>query len=153
QTISATATGDADLVGAESISERGFCLASALKPTTADLKVTAGNGTGNFTANVTGLTFGADYHMRAYVISNGVTYYGNDVKFTASVPIEIIKNGDFTLPDDNVKYLTLNSVPEWHTDDPSQDLTGREYDAWKNSGCAYINDWANFYQVVGDVPS
>jgi hypothetical protein len=151
---SAHASGDVDLAGVEDITERGFCWATTEKPTVTNDKTTApGTGRGNFTADITGLTAGALYYVRAYVINNGQTFYGNQVKFTASVPVELIKNGDFTLPDDNVKYLTLNSVPEWHTDDPSMDLTGREYDAWKNSGCAYINDWANFYQVVGDVPA
>ena len=151
---SATATGDVDLAGVEDITERGFAWATTEKPAVTNNKATAaGTGRGNFTAALTGLTAGELYYVRAYVVNGGQTYYGNQVKFTASVPVELIANGDFKLPDDNVKYLTLNSVPDWHTDDPSMDLTGREYDAWKNSGCAYINDWANFYQVVGDVPS
>ena len=151
--VSATATGDVDVVGAESISERGFFWASTPKPTMANSKITAGTGKGNFTAAITGLSVGADYYLRSYVINNGETFYGNEVKFTASAPVELIINGNFKLPDDNVKYTNLNEIPNWKTDDASPDLTGREYDPWRNTGCAYINDFANFYQVVGDVPA
>jgi hypothetical protein len=154
--ISATGAGDVDLVGVESMTERGICWNSdsTQKPTIDNNKAIAnGTGRGHFDAQLMGLVSGTDYYARAYVINNGQAYYGNEVKFTASVPVELISNGDFKLPDDNVKYLNLNEIPNWKTDDTSQDLTGREYDPWRNTGCAYINDWANFYQVVADVPA
>lgn len=152
--ISATASGDCDLVGAKAITERGICWNTTQLPTTDNNKAVApGADTGHFTADITGLTSGVDYYVRAYVINNGEIHYGNEVKFAASTPIELIINGDFKLPDDHIKYTNLNDIPNWKTDDASQDLTGREYDQWRNTGCAYINDWANFYQEVGNVPT
>ena len=152
-TITVTASGDADVVGQE-IVERGVVWASTPKPTTENNKITMGTGPGNFSGEITGLPYADTFYVRAYVISNNTTYYGKDVQFQAVLPpVELIKNGDFKLPDDNVKYTSLNSIPNWNTDDPSQDLTGREYDPWRNTGSAYINDWANFYQAVEDVPT
>jgi hypothetical protein len=156
--MSATGGGDVDLVGTKSISERGICWSSdsTSKPTIENKKViAAGNDTGHFTAQITGLASGIVYFARAYVINEGKPYYGNEIKFTASLPIELISNGDFTLPNDNVKYLNLNDIPDWKTDDTTTDglFTGREYDPWRHSGCAYIVDWASFYQVVADVPT
>jgi hypothetical protein len=151
--VTATAGGDADYVGTGPITERGICWATSARPTTADSKATAGSGAGQFSANLMDLVYATTYHARAYVISDGKTYYGNDIEFQAVLaPVELIKNGDFKLPDDGVKYTNLNSIPNWKTDDASQDLTGREFDPYRNTGCAYLNDWANFYQVLEDVP-
>jgi hypothetical protein len=152
--VTASGGGDIEVVGAESISERGLVWSTSSKPTTADSKASAGTGKGNFTANLSGLGFGTTYYVRAYVINNGQTFYGNEKKFIASVPVELIVNGDFKLPDDGVKYASINSIPGWKTDEADPGFTGREYDYWRNSGSAYIYDWAKpIYQVVGEVPA
>src|SRR5438105_15470495 len=66
---SATAGGDVDLVGVESLTERGVVWAPIPKPTTANKKAIAtGSGIGNFSAKLTDLTSGAVYYVRAYVI-------------------------------------------------------------------------------------
>jgi hypothetical protein len=152
-TISATAGGDADLVGDESITERGVCWATTPKPTTTNNKTTAGTGTGNFSANLTGLTFGAIYYLRAYVISNGKAYYGNEVKFTASVPVQLIKNGDFELPIDPGISL-INSLPNWKTYETDAGIIGRGTDS--RNPTQYVWTYSaskSFFQVVGTVPA
>ena len=150
--ISVTAEGDADVVGAESITERGVVLGPTSKPTTSDNKITAGSGTGNFKANVTGLTYAAVYHVRAYVISNGQTYYGNDVNFLASAPIEIIKNGDFTdaTPAD---APTIGQMAFWKTDEVDDGTVLGRYDAGGSYGwVAWTWHLAKgIYQTVGTV--
>lgn len=154
-TVSATAGGDADFVGSESITERGFCWALTTKPTTANNKATAtGTGTGNFSINLSGLTFGAIYYVRAYVISNGKTYYGNEVKFTASVPVELIQNGDFSLPNDP-GVGQINSLPNWKTDETGPNLGRGKDNNWDPSNYIFwTNDWSKgIYQVVGTVPA
>ncbi|KIC94333.1 hypothetical protein [Flavihumibacter solisilvae] len=150
----AKAIGDVDLVGVEDITERGFVWATSAMPTTANEKVAAGSGKGNFSGQVTGLTSGNTYYLRAYVINQGEVYYGNQVQFDASTPLELIINGDFALPDDGVKYNLITDIPNWKSDETSEGLNGREYDYWRGSGAAYVNDWGkSIYQVVGDVPS
>jgi hypothetical protein len=152
-TISGKAEGDADLAGSELITERGFCWATTAKPTTEGSKVTAGTSTGNFTANLTDLTYADIYYVRAYAISNGKTYYGNDVKFLASVPIELIKNGDFSTPATGVSHV--GDFTDWKTDETDNTIIGGDNRAYKgHSGFAWTWDWAKgFYQTVGDVPS
>src|SRR5262245_23568823 len=94
--VTATAVSDVDIVGVGPITERGVCWSTNAKPTTADSKSSAGAGTGQYGADITDLVYATDYHIRAYVISDGITYYGNDVAFKAVLaPVEIIKNGDF----------------------------------------------------------
>ena len=56
----------------------------ALNPTTADSKTTDGavSATGAFTSDITGLTPGTLYHVRAYATNTAGTAYGDDVTFT-----------------------------------------------------------------------
>ncbi len=80
----ATAGGNITNAGTPSYTERGVCYAVTANPTTANTKVAvAGTGTGDFTANLTGLTAGAKYYVRAYAVYSGGTVYGNEVSFTA----------------------------------------------------------------------
>src|ERR1700730_401200 len=153
--VAATSGGDVDLVGVESISERGVVYATTPKPTTANSKgIATGSGKGNFVAALKGLTFGAVYYVRAYVINNGQTYYGNEVKFTASVPIQLIKNGDFSLPNDP-NVVDINSLPNWKTDETGTNLGRAKDNNWNPSNYIFwTNDWSKgIYQLVGKVPS
>jgi len=70
--------------GGAAINIRGICWAATTNPTLSDSKATNGSGTGSFTANITGLTPGSSYHVRAYATNSIGTSYGNDVPFTAS---------------------------------------------------------------------
>lgn len=154
-TVSAQAAGDVDFAGKEDITERGIVWAATPNPSMESNKVVStGTGSGNFTADISGLTMATDYYVKAYVVSNGQIYYGNEVKFTASAPVQLIKNGDFTLPDDGIKHNPITAIPEWKTDDTVKNRTGRGYDYWKKSGVGIVNDFAKpIYQVVGTVPA
>lgn len=152
--ILAKASGDVDFVGAENITERGFCWASTSDPTTSNSKIiSSGVTSGNFTADLTGLTFATTYYVKSYVISNGITYYGNEVKFLASVPVELIKNGNFELPADPAVVL-VNEVPDWKTDETDAGLIGRGTDSRNPTNYFWTYSTSkSFYQVVGTVPS
>lgn len=152
--VSATGAGDCDLVGVEAISERGVCWGTNPKPTIADNKSTAeGTGRGHFSADITGLTSGVDYYARAYVINNGQEYYGNEVQFTASTPVELIQNGDFELPAD-AGVTDVNAIENWKTDETNTGVIGRGSD--DRNPTKYIWTYStsrSFYQLVGTVPS
>lgn len=66
------------------VSERGFVYSTSPQPTTADTKVTAGSGTGIYTASLSGLLSSTLYHYRAYAINAIGTGYGDDVIFTTT---------------------------------------------------------------------
>jgi uncharacterized protein (TIGR02145 family) len=58
-----------------------------VNPTTGGPKVSSGTGSGAFTSNLTGLTSGVLYHIRAYATNSAGTAYGTDLTFTtASLP-------------------------------------------------------------------
>lgn len=68
--------------GGGTVSTRGICWSTSSNPTTSDSKDAAGSGTGSFTANLTGLSKGTTYHVRAYATNQAGTSYGADETFT-----------------------------------------------------------------------
>lgn len=152
--VSAIGGGDVDLVGVQAITERGICWDVNPKPTIDKNKAVAeGNSTGHFTGEITGLTAGTDYFGRAYVVNKGETYYGNEVKFTASTPVELIANGDFELPADP-GVTDINALPNWKTDETNTGIIGRGSDDRNPSQYAWTySSSQSFYQEAGTVPS
>ncbi len=70
--------------GGATISDKGVCWATTLNPVITDTKASSGTGTGTFVTNITGLTAGVTYHVRAYATNSAGTAYGNDIVFTAT---------------------------------------------------------------------
>jgi uncharacterized protein (TIGR02145 family) len=83
QTI-ATAGGNVTDDGGEEVTTRGTCWGTSQNPTTNSGKTSDGKGTGNFTSNITGLTPGTNYYVRAYAINSVGTAYGNEVSFSTN---------------------------------------------------------------------
>jgi uncharacterized protein (TIGR02145 family) len=81
---SAVSGGNITLDGGAAVTARGVCWATNENPTISNSKTSNGSGTGGFTSNITGLTPGTSYHVRAYATNSVGTAYGNDVQFTAS---------------------------------------------------------------------
>ncbi len=82
----ASSGGDVYSDGASAVTERGICWGTSPNPTTANNKTINGSGMGSFTSNLTGLSAGVTYYVRAYA-KNGVgTGYGNQQQFTTLAP-------------------------------------------------------------------
>jgi hypothetical protein len=79
---SRTGSGSVTNAGGSPVSARGLCYATVQQPTLANSVASAGSGTGNFSANLTGLTPGTLYYVRAYATNAAGTSYGNQVSFT-----------------------------------------------------------------------
>jgi hypothetical protein len=60
--------------GGGSITSRGFCVSTSPLPTIANITVTAGSGSGNYWAPITGLAPGT-YYIRSFAVKKGVVYY------------------------------------------------------------------------------
>ncbi len=68
--------------GGATVTARGVCWSDSSNPTTADSHTFDGQGTGSFNSDITGLTPGATYHVRAYAANANGTAYGKDLTFT-----------------------------------------------------------------------
>jgi hypothetical protein len=70
--------------GNTEVTENGVCYSLNENPTTSDIKVSIGTGTGVFSKTVTGLIAGTKYYVRAYAINSKGTAYGALVFFTTT---------------------------------------------------------------------
>ena len=77
----ATLKGNITSTGDPSYNERGFVYGTMHNPTVdSDTKVTvSGTGTGEYNANVSGLSMGVIYYVRAYATNEKATSYGEEV--------------------------------------------------------------------------
>lgn len=81
-TNSAQCGGEVTDDGGAEVTERGICWGTNENLTLSDSHITAGTGTGAFTAMMNGLEANTTYHVRAYAINEKGTAYGLDRKFT-----------------------------------------------------------------------
>jgi uncharacterized protein (TIGR02145 family) len=77
----ATSGGNITSDGGASVTVRGVCWNTSANPTIANSKTTDAIGTGSFTSNISGLTLGTTYYLRAYATNNVGTAYGNEITF------------------------------------------------------------------------
>ena len=90
--------------GGATVTARGVCWSTNETPTIADNKTTDGSGTGEFSSNLSGLTPGTTYYVRAYATNSNGTGYGNAISFKTEIAII---TGSFTDPRDGNVYKTV----------------------------------------------
>ena len=115
ETTSVTCGGDVTSDGNAPVTERGVCWSTNNNPTISDNYTIDGNGTGTFTSNITGLTGGTTYYVRAFATNSMGTSYGGEVTFTTDVPLNMgfdedgASTGLFSVSDTNqVKFSKGN---------------------------------------------
>jgi hypothetical protein len=72
--------------GGAPVTARGVCFATTQNPTISNTKTSDGTGSGSFTSNLTSLTSGTVYYVRAYATNSAGTAYGNQVSFSTTAP-------------------------------------------------------------------
>ncbi len=93
----ATSGGNITGDGGSEITGRGVCWSTAQNPTTADNLTDEGTGTGIFVSDITGLSPGTTYYIRAYAINSAGTGYGNQVTFnTSGILVPALTTADVT---------------------------------------------------------
>ena len=95
---STTATGGGEVTadGGSTILSRGVCWSTGSDPTISDSKVAIGTGSGTFTGNITGLSPGTTYYIRAYATNNIGTGYSSASTFSALAVTPLLTTLDAT---------------------------------------------------------
>ncbi|MBK8884017.1 MAG: hypothetical protein IPN67_17065 [Bacteroidales bacterium] len=155
----ATSGGNIADDGGGIITERGLCYSTGnYSPTTDDNKIICGNGTGNFSAELTGLNMLSTYLIRAYAINSEGTSYGNQVIFKTVNYICSGSGWDGATGYDSTKagihpiLSTNNIIPvEWQPSSPElTELIACDITNYiLLQSCLYANGWTvNRYRVL-----
>ena len=141
-----TATGGGNVLtdNGSSVTDRGICWTTHGNPVITDSHTHDGTGTGIFASDITGLSAGTAYWVRAYAINGNGTAYGLNVYFVASTAAKTLPSVTTGAISDIVNYAAIGSgnVTATGNDPP---VTARGL-CWSTS----INpDLTNFYSVEG----
>ena len=82
-TTTATSGGTVSSDGGGAVTARGVVFGTAPLPSLADASTEDGEGVGAFVSEITGLTPGQTYYVRAYATNSAGTAYGEEFSFTA----------------------------------------------------------------------
>lgn len=81
---SATSGGNISSDGNATVTAKGVCWSTSSNPAISDSKTSDGNGMGQFASNITGLTAGNQYFVRAYATNSAGTAYGDEISFSTN---------------------------------------------------------------------
>ena len=79
--------------GGSDVTERGICWGMNLSPTVNDQHATNGTGAGEYTVDMTGLTPGTKYYVRAYAKNSQGMSYGGQKEFTTEATLPTVVTG------------------------------------------------------------
>ncbi len=95
--------------GGATIEACGVCWSTSQSPTLSDNHTSDVSENGNFTSNITGLSTGTTYYVRAYATNSAGTAYGNEINFTTAPPVP---TNISATPGDKEVTIKWNAVSE-----------------------------------------
>ena len=125
---SVTLGGNVTKENGASVTERGVCWSTSTNPTISNSKKTVGSGTGTFTIEITGLSNGVTYYVRAYAINERGTSYGSVISFTTKIigtipyAFSVSKNKKIYFSQGNLQYQA--STNTWRFAEHQYDMIG-----------------------------
>ena len=133
---SAQSGGNITSEGESTVTARGVCWNTNGNPTILDSKTTDGSGPGLFTSNISGLSSGTTYYVRAYATNSSGTEYGNQVNFTT-----LQESGFPVLTTSQVSSITDSTAQSGGniTSEGESTVTARGV-CWNTSGNPDISD-------------
>lgn len=78
--------GSVDVFGSTNLKECGICWSTSHNPTINNSHISDGSDTGGFFCDMTGLSAGTTYYVRAYAINGAGVVYGQEESFTTNPP-------------------------------------------------------------------
>lgn len=162
--------GKVNLDGGATVTQRGVCYGTSPDPTIADAVTDNGSGLGMFISNLTGLTAGTTYYVRAYATNIAGTYYGYEVVFTTTgsggggggggTGIETAPGQGVTFSGHAYSSIVLGNGQEWMAEnlrtavyangDPIPNLQhGTEWINSENGAWVHYNNDAQFENPYG----
>ncbi|MBE0663617.1 MAG: fibrobacter succinogenes major paralogous domain-containing protein [Bacteroidales bacterium] len=146
--------------GGYPVTERGVCWSKKHKPTIKENRTNDGSGVGSYASEITGLSIGVNYYIRAYAMTEKGTAYGSEIVImdqtgTKGSVVDIDGNTYKTIGIGTQIWMAENlKVSRYRTGDylsyPGNDLWWRSI----TTGCyAWFDDdeaWQNVYGALYD---
>lgn len=107
----ATCGGNVSDDGGQEVTEKGICYSTSQYPTVSDNKVSCGSGTGDFECDLSNLSEGTTYYVRAYAINSVGINYGEQQFFISK---EHIANAIYYTASAKLSETSDNSKPGLH---------------------------------------
>ena len=133
---SATCSANITEDGGASVTERGICWGTSQNPTIADSYISAGNGTGSYTASMTDLMPSTTYYVRAYATNAAGTSYSSQKSFTTTDGLPTVTTSEITTANVTSSTFTCGGNVTNMGDAP---VTSRGI-CWSTTGTPTIND-------------
>lgn len=120
--VMAISGGEVTNNGGAKVISRGICWNTSQEPTTTCDKTSDGSGNGAFSSNISGLTAGTIYYIRAYASNSEGTAYGQQLSFTtlqdtsAKIPVaDFIFSKSRVKIGENIQFTdkSKNSPTKW----------------------------------------
>lgn len=89
-TTSARGSGNVSDQGGSPVTDRGLCWSTQFNPTVSGSHASSGSGVGSFSVDITGLTPGTKYYVRAFAVNSQGTTYGEQKEFTTVVVVPTV---------------------------------------------------------------
>lgn len=144
---SATCGGNVTSDSGSAVTSRGVCWSIYQNPDITDNKTTDGNGIGGFISNMTGLSPGTTYYVRAYATNDSGTAYGAQVNFTTSLGGGVVTDIDgniyHTIQIGTQLWMVENlKTTHYRNGDPIPNVTDDTgwHDLTTGAYCNYNND-------------
>lgn len=127
--------------GGMTITESGIVWGTVSPPTVADTKISSGVSAGSFVSQLTGLSQGATYFVRAFATNSAGIAYGNELSFTTLEPVtdfdgnvyNVVRIGSQTWMAENLRSIhyadgtAIEGAFAYNDDPASVDPYGRLY--------------------------
>lgn len=154
---STTATGGGSITSNQGalIMDSGVCWGNTANPTITDSKTSENVKTGSFFSEMTGLSPGGTYHVRAYATNSVGTGYGDDKTFVTTTQVYDIDGNTYgtvvigtqTWMAENLKVTRFNDgtpIP-YITDNAEWSATKSSSFCWYNNDIAYKSKTGAIY--------
>lgn len=131
--------------GSSPILHRGFCWNTTMNPTLIDSTIYVGNGSGNFSSVISGLSPNTTYYVRAFAINSADTVYssGMSIKTYTRLISDIDGNEYYTVTIGSQEWMAENlKASNFRNGEPITNLTADSLwdDEYVYSAMCYYNN-------------
>ncbi len=145
---STTAKGGGNVTsdGGVDVTDRGICWSTNPNPEITDSHASNGTGMGTFTVNMSGLTEGMTYYVRAYATNSKGTSYGDEKTFSPFDP-GVIK-AKFSVSESEQVYFSQGNL-QYRASTDTWRFAEHQYDIVSSSNCNISSTYDSWIDLFG----